>query len=128
MPSQACFASYVSAMPASVHMGLKFVSVSGTRAIADMLVNLTSSKIINCGSQETCGFFPIVVEQPFEAFAFFHTMTHNKNVARASHIELSYIAWSIHRSCALRSLDLSSHYSSHQDSSNDKANMKKAEL
>ena len=27
MPSQACFASYVSAMPASVHMELKFVSV-----------------------------------------------------------------------------------------------------
>ena len=33
MPSQACFASYVSAMPASVHMELKFVSVSGTRTI-----------------------------------------------------------------------------------------------
>ena len=33
MPSQACFASYVSAMPASVHMELKFVSVSGTRTM-----------------------------------------------------------------------------------------------
>ena len=44
MPSQACFASYVSAMPASVHMELKFCECFWNTNNCCLLVNLTSTE------------------------------------------------------------------------------------
>ena len=62
-------------MPVNAHTGLKFVSVSGTQTIVDVLVNPTSSKYLIVEVNKFVCFFPTVVLQLFEAFAFSRAMT-----------------------------------------------------